>query len=225
MNYSKVAAQGLWTNNPALVQLLGLCPLLAVSGNLVTALGLGLVTLCVLTAANVSISLIRRYLVDATRLPLQILMIATFVTLADLLLQAYLFELHQRIGLFVALIVTNCTLLGRAEAFASRNPVLAAAWDGLMMGLGFLLVLIVLGAAREIIGHGTLFAQMDLLLGPAAAGIPIRFADQGFLLAVLPPGAFLILGCLMAIRNALIGYTSRHKHNPPSANSEATAVD
>lgn len=202
MKAATVARDGLWRNNPAMVQLLGLCPLLAVSGTFATSLGLGLTTLVVLTLSNLAISLMRNMLDDETRLPMQILVIATFVTLADLGLQAWLFELHQRIGLFVALIVTNCTLLGRAEAFASRRPALMATLDGLMMGMGFLLVIAALGAARELLGHGTLFANLRLLAPGLLAGDPtLRLASGGILIAVLPPGAFIIFGCLIAARN------------------------
>jgi electron transport complex protein RnfE len=129
------------------------------------------------------------------------MVIASFVTLADILLQYWFFDLHQRIGLFVALIVTNCTLLGRAESFASRNQMGYAALDGFMMGLGFLLVLLVMGAVREILGHGTLFSNLHLLLGDTGRAFEIRFWDSGFLLMVLPPGAFLTLGCLIALKN------------------------
>ncbi len=193
--------EGLWHNNPSLVQMLGLCPLLAVSGSLVTSLGLGITTLLVLTASNVVISLLRNVTARETRLPSQILVIAVFVTAADIILQAWFFELHQRIGLFIALIVTNCTLLGRAEVYASRNPVLVSAVDGFMMGMGFLWVLLAMGAVREILGHGTLFHNMHLLLGPMAENSTIEIADSGFLLMVLPPGAFLTLGCLIALKN------------------------
>jgi electron transport complex protein RnfE len=200
-DYLSIAKDGLWSNNPALVQLLGLCPLLAVSNSFVTALGLGLVTLLVLTAANMIISLLRNLLHDAIRLPIQILIIATLVTLADIALQSWYFELHQRIGLFVALIVTNCTLLGRAEVFASRNPLLASMVDGITMGLGFLWVLLIMGAVREILGHGTLFHNFHLLFG--TKDLTLHFTDTGFLLMVLPPGAFLTLGCLIALKNYL----------------------
>lgn len=200
-DYLSIAKDGLWSNNPALVQLLGLCPLLAVSNTFVTALGLGLVTLLVLTAANMIISLLRNLLHDAIRLPVQILIIATLVTLADIALQSWYFELHQRIGLFVALIVTNCTLLGRAEVFASRNPLLASIIDGITMGLGFLWVLLIMGTVREIFGHGTLFHNLHLLFGDN--DVTLHFTDTGFLLMVLPPGAFLTLGCLIALKNYL----------------------
>ena len=203
--YSQIASEGLWRNNPALVQLLGLCPLLAVSNSFVTALGLGLVTLVVLTTSNIIISLIRNLLHDVIRLPIQIMVIATSVTLADMVLQAWYFELYQRIGLFVALIVTNCTLLGRAESFASRNPIFISAVDGFMMGSGFLWVLLLLGTIREIFGMGTLFNNLHLLLGPAFENVTLQFSERGFLLLVLPPGAFLSLGCLIALKNCMSG--------------------
>ncbi len=198
-NWQKLSVDGLWHSNPALVQLLGLCPLLAVSNSFATSLGLGLTTLAVLTLSNLVVSLIRSMLDEETRLPVQIMVIATFVTLADLTLQHWFFDLHQRIGLFVALIVTNCTLLGRAEAFASRNPVMASIVDGFMMGLGFFLVLILMGSLREIIGMGTLFAGLHTLTG--LPDITITFTEGGFLLLVLPPGAFITLGCLIALKN------------------------
>ena len=197
-----LAREGLWTNNPAMVQLLGLCPLLAVSGTFVTAFALGLTTLFVITLSNILISLLRHQLTPTVRLPMQILVIASFVTLADLLLQTFAFGLHQRIGLFVALIVTNCTLLGRAELFASRHPVSSAVIDGVMMGLGFLAVLVTMGFIRELLGHGTLFSGADLLLGPSV-DLTIRFADGGLLLFLLPPGAFMVLGCLIALKNVI----------------------
>ena len=152
-NARTLALDGVWRNNPALVQLLGLCPLLAVSQTLVTSLTLGLITLAVLVGANTLISLLKRTLVDTVRLPLQILVIATMVSAADLLMQTYFFELYQRIGLFIALIVTNCTILGRAELFARRNPVMASMADGFWMGLGFLWAITLLGGVREVIGR------------------------------------------------------------------------
>ena len=198
-----ITRQGLWSNNPALVQLLGLCPLLAVSNSFATSLGLGITTLIVLTLSNLVISLIRHWLDEETRLPVQIMVIATFVTAADLALQYAFFDLHQRIGLFVALIVTNCTLLGRAEAFASRHPMLGSVLDGFMMGAGFLMVLLLMGATRELLGQGTLFANLHLLTG--LPDLTLHVADTGFLLMVLPPGAFLTLGCLIALKNVIDG--------------------
>ena len=198
-----ITRQGLWSNNPALVQLLGLCPLLAVSNSFATSLGLGITTLIVLTLSNLVISLIRHWLDEETRLPVQIMVIATFVTAADLTLQYAFFDLHQRIGLFVALIVTNCTLLGRAEAFASRHPMLGSVLDGFMMGAGFLMVLLLMGATRELLGQGTLFANLHLLTG--LPDLTLHVANTGFLLMVLPPGAFLTLGCLIALKNVIDG--------------------
>lgn len=198
---AQISRDGLWQNNPALVQLLGLCPLMAVSTSLATSLGLGLTTLFVLTCSNLVISAIRHLLDQETRLPVQILVIATFVTLADLGLQYWFFELHQQIGLFVALIVTNCTLLGRAEAFASRNPIATAALDGFMMGTGFLMVLLLMGGIREALGQGTLFAGFDTLTG--LPDLTVHLGDTGLLLIMLPPGAFITLGCLIALKNAL----------------------
>ena len=197
---------GLWARNPALTQLLGLCPLLAVSNSVAASLGLGLTTLFVLTLSNLAVSLVRRLLDEETRILAQIMIIASLVTVADLLLQYRFFELHQRIGLFVALIVTNCVLLGRAEVFAARNPVAAATLDGFMMGLGFLLVLLVMGGVREALGQGTLFANLHLLTG--LPDITIRISERGYLLMLLPPGAFLTLGCLIALKNAVDGARS-----------------
>ena len=199
----QVISDGIWTNNPATVQMLGLCPLLAVSTSFASAVGLGLVTLIVLIGSNIVISLIRHFLDETTRLPAQIMVIATFVTLCDLLLQANLFDLHQRIGLFIALIVTNCALLGRAEVFASKQPVLLSGLDGLAMGTGFLIVIVVLGSVREIVGQGTLFSQMHLILGDAAPDMTLQVTSHTFLLAALPPGAFLMLALLIATKNKL----------------------
>lgn len=202
-NYRSLALDGIWHKNPALVQLLGLCPLLAVSTTFVNGTILGIVTLLVLTASNILISLIKGTLDQRTRLPLQIMVIATFVTCADLALQSWLFEIHQRIGLFVALIVTNCTVLARSESFASRNPVRASLVDGFMMGAGFLLVIVLLSTIREILGQGTLFQGLELVFGPSAQNWVIHFSFDGLLLVILPPGAFLTFGCLLAAKNWL----------------------
>ena len=197
--------KGLWSNNPALVQLLGLCPLLAVSTNIANALGLGLATLFVLVVSNVSVSLVRNIVSNAIRLPVFVLIIASAVTCTELLMQAYSFELYEVLGIFLPLITTNCAILGRAEAFASKNAMLPAAYDGLMMGFGFALVLVVLGAIRELLGTGILFADMQLLFGSQAATWRwVVFDDyEPFLLAVLPPGAFIFTGLLIALKNRL----------------------
>ena len=169
VNYKKISMDGLWNNNPATVQILGLCPLLAVTGTVVNALGLGLATLVVLMGSNICVSLIRQYVTDAVRLPAFVMIIAAMVTVIEMLMQAFTFELYEILGIFIPLIVTNCTVLGRADAFASKNPVLPAALDGFMMGLGFLVILLILGGMRELIGQGTLFTNMQLLFGPMAA--------------------------------------------------------
>lgn len=203
--WQEITQKGLWSNNPALVQLLGLCPLLAVSGSVVNALGLGLATMLVLVSSNIAVSLIRKTVSDAVRLPAFVMIIASLTTCIELLMQAFTYELYTILGIFIPLIVTNCAILGRADAFASKNPVLPAAWDGLMMGLGFMLVLVTLGGIREILGSGTLFANMHLLFGEAARGWTLTlFANYpGFLVAILPPGAFIITGFLIAIKNVI----------------------
>ena len=165
VNYKKISMDGLWNNNPATVQILGLCPLLAVTGSVVNALGLGLATLVVLMGSNAAVSLIRHYVTDAVRLPAFVMIIAAMVTVIEMMMQAFTFELYEILGIFIPLIVTNCTVLGRADAFASKNPVLPAALDGFMMGLGFLVILLILGGMRELIGQGTLFTSMQLLFG------------------------------------------------------------
>ncbi|NIB41917.1 electron transport complex subunit E [Pseudomaricurvus alkylphenolicus] len=204
-DYREISHNGLWKNNPALVQLLGLCPLLAVSGSVVNALGLALATTLVLVGSNVAVSLIRKTVSDAVRLPAFVMIIASFTTCTELLMKAFTYELYQVLGIFIPLIVTNCAILGRADAFASKNRVGASAFDGLMMGLGFGLVLITVGAIREILGNGTLFADMHLLLGPMAENWTLTlFSDySGLLVAVLPPGAFIVTGFLIAIKNAI----------------------
>lgn len=202
-NYREISTNGLWHNNPALVQLLGLCPLLAVTGSVVNALGLGLATLLVLIGSNIAVSLIRKQVTEAVRIPAFVMIIATFTTCTELLMKAYTYELYQILGIFIPLIVTNCTILGRAEAFASKNGVVASALDGLMMALGFGIVLLLIGAIREIVGQGTLFADMQLLFGPAAESWKLHvYGDgHGLLVAVLPPGAFIVAGLLIALKN------------------------
>ena len=210
-SYKEVVVNGLWKNNPALVQLLGLCPLLAVTGSVVNALGLGLATLLVLTGSNIVVSLIRNQVSDAVRLPAFVMIIATFTTCTELLMKAYTYELYLILGIFIPLIVTNCAILGRAEAFASKNNVWASALDGLMMGAGFGMVLLVVGAVREVLGSGTLFADMHLLFGPIAENWTVRIFpdDYAFLVAILPPGAFLVTGLLIAIKNSIDGQAEK----------------
>jgi electron transport complex protein RnfE len=196
---------GLWKNNPALVQLLGLCPLLAVTGTVVNALGLGLATILVLFSSNTAVSLIRNYVPDAVRLPAFVMIIASLVTCAELLMQAFTYELYEILGIFIPLIVTNCAILGRADAYACKNPIVPAAIDGLMMGIGFTVVLIVLGGLREMIGQGTLFSGMNLIFGDVAVSWKIILIDDysNFLFAILPPGAFVGMGLIIAVKNII----------------------
>jgi electron transport complex protein RnfE len=204
-SYQEITANGLWKNNPALVQLLGLCPLLAVTGSVVNALGLGLATMLVLTGSNIAVSLIRKRVSDAVKIPAFVMIIATFTTCTELLMKAYTYELYLILGIFIPLIVTNCTILGRAEAFASKNHVGASALDGLMMGAGFGAVLLVIGTIREVLGSGTLFANMHLLFGPIAENWTLQLFGEGygFLVLILPPGAFIVAGMLIAFKNII----------------------
>ena len=200
-----ISLDGLWKNNPALVQLLGLCPLLAVTGSVVNALGLGLATMLVLVGSNFSVSLIRNHVPDAVRLPAFVMIIASFVTVAELVMQAFTYELYEVLGIFIPLIVTNCINLGRADAFACKNPILPSVVDGFMMALGFGLVLVLLGAMREILGQGVIFSDMQLLFGPAAADWKIELVKDypDFLFAILPPGAFMAMGLIIALKNII----------------------
>ncbi|MEZ7208007.1 electron transport complex subunit E [Pseudoalteromonas sp. DY56-GL79] len=197
--------EGTWQNNPALVQLLGLCPLLAVTSTVTNALGLGIATLLVLVGSNFTVSVVRNWVPKDIRIPVFVMIIAAFVTVIQLLMNAYTFGLYQSLGIFIPLIVTNCAIIGRAEAFASKNSPLLSVWDGLMMGLGFALVLFVLGAMRELIGQGTLFDGAELLLGNWASVLRVEIFsfDHQFLVAILPPGAFLGLGFLIAAKNII----------------------
>lgn len=211
IDYKDISLNGLWKNNPALTQLLGLCPLLAVTGSVVNALGLGIATIAVLVGSNLSVSLIRHTVSDAVRLPAFVMIIASFTTCAELLMQAYTYELYLVLGIFIPLIVTNCAILGRADAFASRNPIVPSIVDGVMVGLGFGAVLVAVGAIREILGAGTLFSNMHLLLGDFAGDWEITVIPDysGFLVAVLPPGAFIAAGFLIALKNWIDGELKR----------------
>jgi len=204
----EITLDGLWKNNPALVQLLGLCPLLAVTGTVVNAIGLGLATILVLVGSNIAVSLIRNHVSDAVRLPAFVMIIASFVTVTELVMQALTYELYQILGIFIPLIVTNCAILGRADAFASKNGVIPSAVDGLTMGLGFTVVLILLGVIREIIGQGTLFTNMELIFGDMAANWQIVIFNDypDFLFAILPPGAFVAMGLIIAVKNLVDNY-------------------
>lgn len=200
LDWRAITHQGLWGNNVILAQGLALCPALAVTSTTTNGLGMGLATTAVIAASNLLVSLMRPVMSPEVRIPVYIVLIATLVTLVDLGLNAYAHELHKALGLFIALIVVNCAVLGRAEAFASKNPALASVLDGLVTGLGFTAVLMVLGGVREIIGSGTLFAGAAQLLGSGFAFLEVRLIPdyRGFLLAILSPGGFLALGLLLA---------------------------
>jgi electron transport complex protein RnfE len=214
--YSSIIRDGLWKNNPALVQLLGLCPLLAVTNTTINGLGLGLATILTLVASNGLVSLLRHHIPDEARLPVFMLIIASIVTIIELSMNAWFHELYLILGIFIPLIVTNCAITGRAEAFASRQPIGPALLDGLMMGLGFTAVLVLLGSMREVIGQGTLLSEAHLMFGEAAQHLTITIFDEyrGFLIALLPPGAFIGLGLIVALKNA---FDARQKAREPQA--------
>jgi electron transport complex protein RnfE len=204
-SYRSVINDGLWNNNAALVQILGLCPLLAVSNTVINSIGLGLATTLTLVASNTTVSLIRRWVRPDIRIPVFVLIIASVVTVIELAMNAWFHELYLILGIFIPLIVTNCTIIARAESFASKNAVIPSAIDGLFMGIGFMAVLVVLGAMRELVGFGTLLAHADLMFGEFGKSMTIQPWKQytGHLLAILPPGAFLGLGFIIAIKNII----------------------
>jgi electron transport complex protein RnfE len=203
--YLDIIREGLWNNNQSLVALLGMCPLLATTTSATNGLGMGLATTAVLTMSNVVVSLIRHLVRPEIRLPVFVLIIASFVTAVDLAMQAWFFELYKVLGIFIPLIVVNCIIIGRAESFAVKNPVGRSTLDGLAMGAGMTLVLVALGGMREFVGQGTLFAQADLMLGGVGKLLMVNLGPDfhGAILAILPPGAFIFLGFLIALKNLL----------------------
>lgn len=205
LNNSTIFKNGLWDNNTALVQLLGLCPLLAVTGSMINGLGLGIATTFVLVGSNITVSLIRKHIPKEIRIPIFVMLIASFVTNVQLLMNAFTYELYLVLGIFIPLIVTNCAIIGRAEAFASKNKLLPSFVDGLGQGIGFTLVLMLLGAFREFVGQGTILDGAHLLFGEWAKDLTMHFylTEQKFLLAILPPGAFIGLGLLIAFKNKI----------------------
>lgn len=223
--FKEIAWNGLWKQNPGLVQLLGLCPLLAVSSTVVNAVSLGLATTLVMILSNAAIAPVRSYVPNEIRIPVFVLIIAVLVTVVQYLMNAYLYGLYIVLGIFVPLIVTNCIVLARAESFASKNAVLPSAFDGMMMGLGLTAVLAVLGGLREMIGKGTLLSGIDLVFGDEAKVWVIHIIPDyhGFLLAILPPGAFIGLGLIIAGKNWLnLRATDKARHQPaPVAQPEA----
>lgn len=222
-SYRDLAVDGLWTNNPGFVQLLGLCPLLAVSNTVINALGLGLATVLVLTLSNLIVSAIRDRVRDEVRIPIFVLVIAALVTATELLMNAYLHQLYLVLGIFIPLITTNCVILGRAEAFAARNPVRRATFDGFVMGLGFALALVALGALREVLAQGTLLADAHLMFGEAARDWTVTVIPgyRGLLLAALPPGAFIGLGLLIAAKNRIDRGLAQRRAAVPAASPAA----
>jgi electron transport complex protein RnfE len=203
--FGRLARDGLWANNVVFAQLLALCPLLAVTGTATNGLGLGLASTFVMVMSAILVATLRGVITPDVRIPVFVLIIAVLVTLVDLAMNAWLHDLHKVLGLFIPLIVTNCAILGRAESFASRNPVLPALVDGLMMGVGFTLSLVLLGATREMIGSGSLFSGAALLLGEGMGFLELTLIPDygGFLLAILPPGGFILLGFILAGKRLL----------------------
>ena len=201
--YRDIIENGLWKQNPGAVQLLGLCPTLAVTTSAVNGLSLGIATALVMALSNASVSPVRRFVPDEIRIPVFILIIAALVTVIDLSMNAFVHPLHKVLGIFIPLIVTNCIVLARVEAFAAKNPTTPSALDGLMMGLGLAIVLTLLGAVRELVGKGTVLSGIDLVLGPQAKALVLHVIPDysGFLLAILPPGAFIGLALLIAGHN------------------------
>jgi electron transport complex protein RnfE len=194
---------GLDKQNPGVVQLLGLCPLLAISSSVVNALSLGLATTLVMAASSGAVSGVRNFVPHEIRIPVFVLIIAALVTVIDLAMNAFVHPLYLVLGIFIPLITTNCIVLARADAFAAKNRPLHGVIDAVAMGLGLTLVLVVLGAIRELAGHGTLLSGIDLVFGESAKQMVLHVLPdyQGFLLAILPPGAFIVLGLLIAGNN------------------------
>ena len=199
-DFVKITRDGLWDNNIVFSQSIGLCPLLAVTGTATNGLGMGLATMVVMVICNALVSYVRALIPPEIRIPIFVVLIAMVVTLVDMVMNAWLHEMHKVLGLFIPLIVTNCAILGRVEAYASRQPLANATMDGLMMGLGFTVALVVLGATREILGAGTLFANATLLMGESFSWMESVLIPEyrGFLLMALPPGGFLMLGFILA---------------------------
>ncbi|HEX9802171.1 MAG TPA: electron transport complex subunit E [Gammaproteobacteria bacterium] len=215
IDYRRIMRDGLWDNNVVFAQMLALCPLLAVTGTATNGLGMGIASLVVLVLSNLVVALFRGIITPEVRIPIFVLLIAAIVTVVDMLINAWLHELHKVLGLFIPLIVTNCAILGRAEAFASRNTVRASIIDGLAMGVGFTIALVALGAVREILGAGTLFANASLLLGEGFSFLELTLIPdyRGFLIMALPPGGFLMMGFLMAGKRVLDARRQRNRES------------
>lgn len=225
--YKEIAWNGLWKQNTILAQVLGLCPLLATSTTFVNAVSLGVATIAVMMLSNLAISALRALIPYEIRIPVFILIIAALVTVIDLAFNAFLHDLYLVLGIFIPLIVTNCIVLARVEAFAAKNGLRASTLDGLMMGIGFVWVIGLLGAVREFVGQGTVLSGIEMII-PGTSGFQVLPEDYpGFLVAILPPGAFFVLGLLIAGRNWLDARANQrlrekrlHEH-PPAAPATA----
>ena len=218
-----IADNGIWKQNSSVIQLLGLCPLLAVTTNAVNGIMLSLATILVMAVANLGVALLRNLIPHEIRIPVFILIVAALVTVVDLLFNANLHELYLVLGIFIPLIVTNCIVLARVEAFAAKNPPLQATFDGVFMGVGMLWTLAVLGAMREFIGSGTLFGGIDMVFPSLQPVQVLPESYPGFLLAMLPPGAFILLGCMIAWKNWFSARAAeRQQRRPPEPVATAT---
>ncbi|WP_153109393.1 electron transport complex subunit E [Propionivibrio limicola] len=224
--FRQIAANGLWKQNTSLVQILGLCPLLAVTTNLVNGAMLSLATIIVMAASSVAVASLRNLIPHEIRIPVFILVVASLVTVIDLLFNANLHQLYLVLGIFIPLIVTNCIVLARVEAFANKNPPLQSLFDGVFMGVGMLWTLSLLGGLRELIGKGTLFSGIDMVI-PGLQPLQLLPADYpGFLIAMLPPGAFIVLGCLIAWKNWVDARIAAHRSRktlPPAPQTVSAA--
>jgi electron transport complex protein RnfE len=225
--FKKIVRDGLWNNNIAFSQSIGLCPLLAVTGTATNGLGMGLATVAVMVACNMLVSYLRALIPPEIRIPVFVVLIAMIVTLVDMVMNAWLHEMHKVLGLFIPLIVTNCAILGRVEAYASRRPLPEATMDGLMMGLGFTFALVVLGAGREILGAGTLFASASLLLGDSFSRLETVLIPEyrGFLLMALPPGGFLMMGFILAGKKLIDRRLQARRLRQAEAGNQAHLLD
>ena len=222
--FAQIRNNGVWSQNTSLVQILGLCPLLAVTTNLVNGVMLSLATILVMAVANVAVASLRNLIPHEIRIPVFILIVAALVTVVDLVFNAQLHQLYLVLGIFIPLIVTNCIVLARVEAFANRNPLLQSLFDGVFMGVGMLWTLALLGGLRELIGAGTLFSGIDMVL-PGVQPLQLLPADYpGFLLAILPPGAFILLGCLIAWKNWIEARMAARTSRPGRRQTAAPAV-
>jgi len=203
--YKTIIKDGLWENNGVIAMLLGMCPTMAVTTSATNGLGLGIATALVMAASSLLVALFRNAITQEVRIPVFILIIASMTTLVDLCMNAWMHEMYKVLGLFIPLIVSNCLPLARLEAFAAKEPVSRSFLDGLFMGIGFTLSLVVIGAIRELIGNGTVFADAALLLGPAFHFMELRLlpADTGVLLAILPPGGFLVTGLVLVAKRMI----------------------